>query len=313
MSSRREGCRRRAFRAAPVRRRPLPRPSRSHNCDTHQSGMTNGRGRRTPRPAPNAPLGRCLPVGGDAAARERYQRTNVGVILRRMRSAPPCADDTRGHRLAAVEHFDVDPLRRQAHRGERLLHVCHEASRSAEVDICLCWDVDVLEDRPREVARGVEILTHPVARPWPAVAHIAAAVREREHEAADFGGEWMILPIASSVQPQDLPSRASSHQCVQHREKRGRPDSRAEQQHRPLSGLQSESSARRADVEDIARPGMVAQIGSGRPIRLDLHADSITLRRGGPRERVAAKQWRGAGCRLKPQDHVLTGQSRGQR
>jgi hypothetical protein len=37
-------------------------------------------------------------------------------------------------------------------------------------------------------------------------------VREREHEAADFGGEGMMLLIASRVQPQDLPCRAVRRQ-----------------------------------------------------------------------------------------------------
>jgi len=52
VSSRWEGCRRRACRVAPVRRRPPPKPTRSRSCDKHQSGTTNGPGRRTPRPAP---------------------------------------------------------------------------------------------------------------------------------------------------------------------------------------------------------------------------------------------------------------------
>ena len=55
---------------------------------------------------------------------------------------------------------------------------------------------------------------------------------------------------------------------------------------------------------------MLPQVGSSRSIRLDLHADSIALRRDGARERVAAKKRRAAGGRLKTHDHVLAGQSR---
>src|SRR5262245_48537170 len=58
---------------------------------------------------------------------------------------------------------------------------------------------------------------------------------------------------------------------------------------------------------------MVPQVGSGRPIRLNLHADSIALRREGTGERVAAKKWWAAGGRLKAQDHVLAWQSGWQR
>ena len=64
----------------------------------------------------DALVGRRLPVRGDAAARERYQRTGVGVVLGQMRSSRRCADDARRHRLAAVEDLDVNPLRRHAQR-----------------------------------------------------------------------------------------------------------------------------------------------------------------------------------------------------
>ena len=43
---------------------------------------------------------------------------------------------------------------------------------------------------------SVEIFTYLVARIRPAVTNKAAAARQREHEAADFGGKWMMLPVA---------------------------------------------------------------------------------------------------------------------
>src|SRR5437879_13833772 len=134
-----------------------------------------------------------------------------------MRSSRRCADDTRGHRLAAVEDFDVNPLRRHAQACEGHFHLCHEASRPAEVDIRLPWDTDLVENRLRQVTGSVEILTHLVARARPAVTNITAAAREREHEAADFGGKWMMLPITSPVEPQqDRKSTRlnSSHRCI---------------------------------------------------------------------------------------------------
>src|SRR5262249_30207097 len=139
----------------------------------------------------------------DAASRERYQRTGAGVVLGNMRSQRRCADDTRSHRLAAAEDFDVNPRSRHARGGERLFHVCYEASRPAEIDVRLARDADLVEDRSRQVTGGVEILAHPVARTRPAVADIAAAVSERAREASDFGGEWMMLLITRRVQPQD--------------------------------------------------------------------------------------------------------------
>jgi hypothetical protein len=106
---------------------------------------------------------------------------------------------------------------------------------------------------------------------------MTSAVREQEHEATDFVGKRMMLPIASRVQPQDLPCGAGPCQRVQHRQNRRRPDSRTEQYHRPLSQLQNEVSARRADVESIAHPDMLSQVGSSLAVRFDFHADSIAL------------------------------------
>src|SRR5438876_6314901 len=220
-----------------------------------------------------------------------------------------CADYARCHRLAAVENFDVNLLRRHAHSRECLFHVCHEPSRPAEVDIRISWDADLIENRSRQVTASVEVLTHPVIQSRLAVTNMAAAVRERTHEAADFIGERMMSAIASRVHPQDLSCRASRRQRVQHRQNWRRADSRAEQHQRPVSGLQNEASPRRADVESIAHPDMLSQVGSSHRIRLDLHADSVAFRRKRARERVAAKTWRAVSVRLKTHDDVLACQS----
>src|SRR5215472_5853682 len=97
------------------------------------------------------------------------------VVLGNMWSPRRCADDTRRHRLAAVEDFDANPLRHQARGCERLFHVCHEASWPAEIDVRLSRDADLVEDRSRQVTGGVEILAHPVARTRLAVTDVAAA------------------------------------------------------------------------------------------------------------------------------------------
>src|SRR5262245_4244752 len=109
----------------------------------------------------------------------------------------------------------------------------------------------------------------------------------------------MMLPIASRVQPQDLPCRSGRRQRVQHRQNRRRPDARAEQHNRPLSRLQNETSARQTDVESIAHPDMVPKVVSSYTIGLDLHADSIAFTRERTRQGVAAKKRGAAGSRLK--------------
>src|SRR4029077_11264691 len=65
--------------------------------------------------------------------------------------------------------------------------------------------------------------------------------------------------------------------------------------------------------EPERRTDVLPQVGSGCTVRLDLHADSIALRRGGTRERVAAKQGGATWCPRKAQDHVLPRQSSRQR
>src|SRR5262245_35818248 len=149
----------------------------------------------------NAFVGRCFPVRSDATARERHNGTGFGVVPRWMRRSARVADDTRRHRLAAVEQFDMNPLRRQSQRCERPFHVSHEASRPAQVDVRFSWYADRVEHRSRQMTGRVEMLGQLVARTWPAVADIATGVREREHQLPDLCREWMMLPIPSPVQP----------------------------------------------------------------------------------------------------------------
>src|SRR6478609_3384428 len=93
----------------------------------------------------NALVGRRLPVCGEAAPRERYQRTGVGIAFGQMRDSRRRTDDAWSHRLAAVEDLDVNALGRDAEGRKARLHVCHEASRPAEVDVRLLWNTGLVE------------------------------------------------------------------------------------------------------------------------------------------------------------------------
>ena len=57
---------------------------------------------------------------GDATSRERDQRTGVGIVLGQVGISRRGADDTRSHRLAAVEDLDVNSRRRHAQVCQRL-------------------------------------------------------------------------------------------------------------------------------------------------------------------------------------------------
>src|SRR5262245_41706656 len=104
------------------------------------------------------------------------------------------------------------------------------------------------------MASRSEILADCIGGLRPAVANIAAAVCDREHEATNFGCKRMMLAVAGRLQPQNLPCRVCCRERVQHRENRRGPYSRAEHHHRPLAGLENETSAGRADIESITHP-----------------------------------------------------------
>jgi len=203
----------------------------------------------------------------------------------------------------------MNPLPRHARRGKRHFHICHEASRPAQVDISVAWNADLVQDGLRQMTLGVEILALLVERIRLAIADVATTVRERLHEPADFDTERMVLPITSRVQPQHLSCWAGRRQRVQHRQSRRCPDACAQQHHGPVSGSQDETSSRRADVESVAHTDMISEESPCRPIQLDFHADSVLLRRGGTRERVASKKRGVARSPEQTQDHVLPGKS----
>ncbi len=66
-----------------------------------------------------------------------------------------------------------------------------------------------------------------------------------------------------------------------------------------IARLQNEASAPRTDTESRAHLDTLPQVDSSRPIRLYLHAGAIALRRERTRKRVAAKNRRASGGRLK--------------
>src|SRR5262249_8629906 len=199
------------------------------------------------------------------------------------------ADNSGGHRLTAVEDFDVDPLRRHTHGRERLGHFRHEATWPTQVDFRLTRHAGFVESGSRQMTGTIEILAHPLVQSWLAVTHVIASVRKRAHEVADFSGKRVMPAITCGMDPEDLPCRAVSRQGVQHRQNRCHSDPSADQRDRSLSRLQNETSARRADVESVAHTDMLPQVAPSHTIRLDLHTNSITLRRERARKGVAAK------------------------
>jgi len=181
----------------------------------HRSGTTNGRGHRRPRPASKC-SGSSTPSSVQRC--DFARRIPRNRCRRRLRADVELAAPHQQHRESSTrchEDFDMNPLRRHVQGRERIFHVCHEAIWAAEIDIRLSRDADLLQDRSRQVTGRLEILAHLI---WPAIANIAAAVGEREHEVADFGCKWMKPPVAGrvrlAVSSQPPPAYAASPELV---------------------------------------------------------------------------------------------------
>ncbi len=260
-----------------------------------------------------AAVRRRLPVRSDAAARERHQRADLGVVLRPVWRPRRRAHHARSHRFAAVEDLDVNLRRRNSESAESLLHLRQEAGRTAQVDFGLSRKPDAGEDGRRQATGLIEVSPELVSGAGQAVRDITAGARERADQAARLGGEGMVVAIARSVQPQDGTGRPRRRQRVQHRQNRRRADTGAEQNDRRIPGLQDEASARRAHAERVAHADVLSQIGARGAVRLELHADAILLRRWCAGEGVAAIEGLAGDGRAKAQHDVLAGQRNRQR
>src|SRR5579871_2513992 len=118
-----------------------------------------------------------------------------------MRIARRCPDDTRTHRLASIEDLDVNLFRRDAIARKCRFHICHKGSWSTKVNVRCLRDADLFEYRSRQMAGCIEILAQLVRRDRFAIADIASAVREGEHQTADFGGKRVMFAISSRMEP----------------------------------------------------------------------------------------------------------------
>lgn len=87
----------------------------------------------------------------------------------------------RGHRLAAVEDFHMDPFLRDTRRREHLAHLCHEAIRPAEIYLRLALEAWI----------GLRLMGHPLTVP-------AALILESLVSAAR--GVIFFVPLNAGVQ-----------------------------------------------------------------------------------------------------------------
>ena len=99
---------------------------------------------------------------------------------------------------------------------------------------------------------GVVIHAGFILRAGLAIDNMAAAVYQRLQEAARFFCKRVFGSVTRSVDPPNLTARRGRGQRVQHREYGCSPDAGTEENHRRVTGPQSETSARRTGLQAIA-------------------------------------------------------------
>src|SRR5262249_39028775 len=115
-----------------------------------------------------------------------------------MRSLCCSGDDTGRQRLAAVEQFDVNASWRDAEGCKSRLHVGHEVSRTAEVNVGVVLNGGLLENRLRQMTFSVEV-ARLIVLAGLAETDVATSIWQSGEQSTNFCGKWMMLAVASRV------------------------------------------------------------------------------------------------------------------
>ena len=94
------------------------------------------------------------------------------------------------------EHFDVDFRPGNAPCRQALLEILEEVGRTAQVEISLLGNPQLVEQLEREMAWSIEVPAEHVSRCRPAVNHAAMGRLERNEQIARLFGKRMMRPIA---------------------------------------------------------------------------------------------------------------------
>ena len=218
------------------------------------------------------------------------------------------AGDARRESGRGPEHFDVDPGPGNAPCRQASLEILEKAGRSAQVEISILGNPDLVEQLGREMAQSIEVLAEHVSWCRPTVDHAAMRRPQRNEQIVRLLGKRMVRPIAGRMQPPNRPRRhgACSGRTMQHRQHRRDADTGADEDDRRCTGRERERTARSADLQPTAcpdalvekaacdaafvldanpivgGPGRAAQRivpGDGGSIRARLHADHDVLAR----------------------------------
>jgi hypothetical protein len=98
--------------------------------------------------------------------------------------------------------------------------VVHKRGRAAQIKISVVPDPKFLDRLHIQASRSVKIDSQPVSRTWGGVADMAVAAGQSLEEGVS-AGERVLIAVAGSVCPPDLPRRGPGGQCMEHAEHRG--------------------------------------------------------------------------------------------
>src|SRR5258708_29763559 len=95
-----------------------------------------------------------------------------------------CIDHTRRAGCTRTEYLCVHTVRADAPGSQAGGQVLQERGRATQIEVRFARHAELLEHRPTEVSRNVEVQIWPILAAGPAVEDVAAAVGQRLEAAA---------------------------------------------------------------------------------------------------------------------------------
>src|SRR6266852_9411179 len=90
--------------------------------------------------------------------------------------------------------------------------IAHKGGRSAEVEVGVAWDLQLLEHAQIQTSRCIEIQTCLILETGRAVANAAVGMHQGFKQGARLLGKRMLTAVVGSVQPPDFSGRCVSCQ-----------------------------------------------------------------------------------------------------
>ena len=224
-----------------------------------------------------------------------------------MRSSGLGAHDARRPRGRGPEHFGVHPVRLDSPRAKRHLDIGEITSRSAEVEVRVSRDRELLKERPSQVAPQIVVAAETIGGARPAVDGAEMAVAERRDQPAGLACKRVMGPVVRRVDPPDVACLSVvARGRMEHAEERRHSDARAQQDDRGRTGRERKRSARRADVQETSNLDVPVEECAA-STALVLHADQVGSGMRRAAEGVIPEDGRTVRAWAQPDDDVLPG------